>query len=150
MKKGVLFIFFAAMILAARSQVISYNLATIPDSIKKDAKVIVQSENQIFKIEDINDASLYVHKIYTVVNEDGKDELDFYVTTTKFISLSDAEIKVYDANGKQISKHKKKSCRYCFPFCFRQTKCSCFLHFMTKICGHTICRSNTSRNYLIA
>ena len=75
---------------------ISYNLATIPDSIKKDAKVIVQSENQIFKIEDINDASLYVHKVYTVVNEDGKDELDFYVTTTKFISLSDAEIKVYE------------------------------------------------------
>src|SRR6187402_1623911 len=108
MKKGVLFIFFAAMILASRGQVISYNLATIPDSIKKDAKVIVQSENKIFKIEDINDASLYVHKIYTVVNEDGKDELDFYVTTTKFISLSDAEIKVYDANGKQISKHKKK------------------------------------------
>jgi hypothetical protein len=37
-----------------------------------------------------------------------KEELDFVVTTTKFISLSDAELKVYDANGKQISKHKKK------------------------------------------
>jgi hypothetical protein len=108
MKKGVLLAFFASLILGARGQVISYNLATIPDSIKKDAKVIVQAENKIFTIEDINDASLHVHKIYTVVNEDGKDELDFYITTTKFKSLTDAELKVYDANGKQISKHKKK------------------------------------------
>ena len=33
-----LLIFFASMILAARGQVISYNLATIPDSIKKECK----------------------------------------------------------------------------------------------------------------
>jgi len=108
MKKPILFTFFTLLVLFVRSQTISYNLSAIPDSIKKDAKVIVQSENQIFTIEDINDATLYVHKIYTVVNEDGKDELDFFVTTSKFKSLSDAELKVYDANGKQISKHKKK------------------------------------------
>ena len=108
MKKGILFVFFATIVFCVSGQIISYNLSAIPDSIKKDAKVIVQSENQVFTIEDINDASLYVHKIYTVVNEDGKDQLNFFVTTTKFISLTDAELKVYDANGKQISKHKKK------------------------------------------
>src|SRR4030095_10428448 len=108
MKKPILFTFFTLLVLFVWSQTISYNLSAIPDSIKKDAKVIVQTENQIFTIEDINDATLYVHKIYTVVNEDGKDELDFFVTTSKFKSLSDAELKVYDANGKQISKHKKK------------------------------------------
>ena len=108
MKKTILFTFFILIVLSAWSQTISYNLSAIPDSIKKDAKVIVQSENQIFTIDDINDAHLYVHKIYTVVNEDGKDELDFVITTTKFISLTDAELKVYDANGKQLSKHKKK------------------------------------------
>src|SRR5258705_11994519 len=108
MKKIILSVFFISLVLSARNQVISYNLSAIPDSIKKGAKVIVQFENQVFTIEDINDASLYVHKIYTVVNEDGKDELDFFVTTTKFIILTDAELKVYDANGKQISKHKKK------------------------------------------
>ena len=108
MKKITLSIFFVSLVLSAWNQIISYNLSAIPDSVKKGAKVIVQFENQVFTIEDINDASLYVHKIYTVVNEDGKDELDFVVNTTKFISLSDAELKVYDANGKQISKHKKK------------------------------------------
>ena len=108
MKKGVLYIFFITMALTVRSQVISYNLSAVPDSIKKDARVIVQLEDQVFTIEDIDDASLRVHKIYTVVNEDGKDELDFYVSTSKFMSLTDADLKVYDANGRQISKHKKK------------------------------------------
>ena len=45
MKKGMLFIFCVSMILAAWGQIISYNLANIPDSIKKDANVITQIEN---------------------------------------------------------------------------------------------------------
>jgi len=91
-----------------KSQVVSYNLATIPDSIKKNAEVVVQFENKVFTIQDIDEATLYVRKIYTVVNEDGKDELDFFVATSKFKSLTDADLKVYDANGRLISKHKKK------------------------------------------
>lgn len=94
--------------LSSRCQMISYNLATVPDSIKKNADVVVQFENKIFTLQDIDEASLYVRKIYTVVNEDGKDALEFYVFTSKFTSLTDAELKVYDANGRQISKHKKK------------------------------------------
>lgn len=92
----------------AYAQVISFNLATVPDSIKKDADVVIQFENQLFTVEDIDKASLYVHKIYTVVDEDGDDELNFYVPTSKFRSLADAELKAYDANGKLISRVKKK------------------------------------------
>ncbi len=108
MKRIVAIGFYISLALSSRCQVISYNLATVPDSIKKTAGVVVQFENKIFTLQDIDEASLYVHKIYTVVNEDGKDALDFYVFTSKFTSLADAELKVYDANGRQISKHKKK------------------------------------------
>ena len=90
------------------SQTISYNLSAIPDSIKKNADVITQYENKVFTVEDINDATLRVKKIFTVVNEDGKDALEFYVYTSKFITLTDAELKVFDANGRQLSRHKKK------------------------------------------
>jgi hypothetical protein len=93
---------------AAWCQHISYNLASIPDSIKKNASVVIQYEQRIFTVEDIDKASLNVHRIYTVVNEDGDDELSFVVSTSKFRSLTDAEIKVYDANGRQVSRHKKK------------------------------------------
>ena len=90
------------------SQVVSYDLASVPDSIKKNAEVVVQFENKVFTVQDEGTASLYVRKIFTVVNEDGKDDLDFHVYTSKFTSLTDAELKVYDAHGKLISKHKKK------------------------------------------
>ena len=108
MKKIFVVGFGISLTAASWSQVISYNLSAVPDSIKKNAEVIVQSESKIFTLQDIDEASLHVHKIYTVANEDGKDALTFYVATSKFISLADAEIKVYDATGRQISRHKKK------------------------------------------
>ena len=108
MKRVIVIICFISLTLSSWCQVISYNLSSIPDSIKKNAEVIVQSESKIFTLQDIDEASLYVHKIYTVVDEDGKDALTFFVSTSKFISLTDADMKVYDAFGRLISKHKKK------------------------------------------
>src|SRR5512139_3770288 len=97
---------FAALV--SSGQLISYNLSGIPDSIKKDADVITQFETTIFTVEDIDDARLYVHSINTIVNEDGKEALDFHVFTSKFKTLGDAEIKLFDANGKLLSKYRKK------------------------------------------
>ncbi len=108
MKRVIIIAFCISFTLSSWCQVISYNLSAIPDSIKKNAEVIVQSESKIFTLQYIDEATLYVRKIYTVVNEDGKDALTFYVATSKFISLNDAEMKVYDANGRQLSRHKKK------------------------------------------
>ena len=108
MKRIIIIVFCISLTVASWCQLISYNLSAIPDSIKKNAEVIVQSETKIFTLQYIEEATLNVRKIYTVVNEDGKDALTFYVATSKFISLTDAEMKVYDANGRQLSKHKKK------------------------------------------
>ena len=108
MKKVIIIAFYLATVLGSEGQTISYNLATIPDSIKKNAGVIMQYENKVFTLQDIDEAFLYVRRVYTVANEYGKDALDFYVSTSKFINLLDADLKVYDAMGKLISKHKKK------------------------------------------
>lgn len=108
MKNILCLILCVSLSVALLCQTISYDLSAIPDSIKKNADVIVQLEKRVFSVEDIDRASLYVHKIYTVTNEDGKRELDFFVETSKFISLADAELKVFDATGRQVSKHKKK------------------------------------------
>lgn len=90
------------------AQNISYDTATIPATVKKGANVVKRYEEQVFTIADVDKASLAVHQIITVMNIKGKSELDFHQYTTKFISLDDAEIKVYDVNGKQISRYKKK------------------------------------------
>lgn len=101
-------ILYSSVCVAGLSQNISYDLAAVPDSLKKNANVVVQFENQVFTVSDIDNASLQVRSIYTVVNEDGKYALRFSEHTTKFIELNDVELKVYDAYGKLISKHKKK------------------------------------------
>jgi len=108
MKKLVVLSFYILLVSASKTQQISYDLSAVPDSIKKNADVVVQFENKIFTVQQIGEASLYVKKIFTAVNEDGKDELNFHVYTSKFESLTDADLKVYDSKGKLISKHKKK------------------------------------------
>jgi len=107
-KSGIYFISFLLLSFALKAQLISYNLSAVPETVKKNASVVKQFEEYVFTVDDIDKASLSVHTISTVVNEDGKDALDFHVYTSKFISLDDAEIKVYDANGKQTAKYKKK------------------------------------------
>ena len=92
----------------ANAQVISYNLATVPETVKKNASVIKRYENIVFEVTDIDRASLNVHKVLTVMNEEGKKALLFAEHTSKFETLEDAEVKVFDANGKQISKFRKK------------------------------------------
>ena len=70
--------------------------------------MITHLENIDLEVEDLDKVTFSVHKIFTVMNEDGKEYLFFNEYTSKYYSLDDAEIKVYDANGKQTGKYKKK------------------------------------------
>src|SRR5258705_1873509 len=85
-----------------------YDLKVVPEAIKNKASVIVHLESAQYEVENLEKASLSVHRIFTVVNEDGKKELFFSQGTSRYRSLEDVEIKVYDANGKQTGKYKKK------------------------------------------
>jgi hypothetical protein len=98
-------LFFATL---STAQTISYDLANVPEAVKKNASVIKQYENILFEVTDIDRASLSVHKILTVVNEEGKRALSFAEHSSKFVALEDAEVKVFDAKGKQINKFRKK------------------------------------------
>ena len=99
-------LFLCAKLLAANGQV--YNASSIPESLKKNASVIVHLDNTNVDIEDIDKATVTVHKIFTVLNDEAKDELMFNEYSNKYYSLDDAEIKVFDEKGKQTAKYKKK------------------------------------------
>ncbi|NTS42453.1 DUF3857 domain-containing protein [Flavisolibacter sp. BT320] len=107
MKKYMLFLlaFYAA---SAVAQPVVYNAALIPAALKKGASVIVHDETINLEVSDLDDARLKVRKIFTVINEDGKESLLFNEYSTKFLVLDEAEIKVYDSQGKLVEKHKKK------------------------------------------
>lgn len=61
-----------------------------------------------FEVESLEKATLKVHQVYTVVNDEGRDALLFSAHSTKYCSLDQAEIRVYDGNGRQVDKFKKK------------------------------------------
>ena len=74
----------------------------------KNASVIKNEENILLEITAIDRFTYTVHKVETILSEKGKDELDFVQYTNKYISLENAEIKVFDVWGKQVTKFSKK------------------------------------------
>jgi hypothetical protein len=82
--------------------------ANIPASLKVNAHSIKREEKINFEVNDIDEAKLSVHQVITVLDAQGEDELYFYEYSTAFRKLNDAEIKVYDANGKFVNKYKLK------------------------------------------
>lgn len=85
-----------------------WGIIGLPDSLKRKADVIKRSEEINLEIDDVDQAVLNVHRILTVMSERGKDALLFYQHSSKAVLLSDADIRVYDANGRQLGHYKKK------------------------------------------
>ncbi len=90
------------------SQVNIYSALTIPDSLKKNADVVVREEIIKFTIKDFNSAKYDVHQVITILNEQGKRYLNFNEFSYEFRMLDNAEIKVYDALGVKKSTVSKK------------------------------------------
>src|SRR5687767_4002101 len=107
MKKLILAVSCLAFVVT-KAQPTFLDLIKIPDSIKKNASVIKQYENIVFEVIDLDRATVEVQQIFTIMSEEGKNALVFNEYTSKFITLEEAEIKVYDAFGKVLNKYKKK------------------------------------------
>lgn len=96
---------------AGKAQVTSYAASDIPETLKKNASVIKRYENIFFEVTDIDRAYLKSHVVYTILNANGARALQWSRYSYKYNVLVDAEIKVYDAAGKQVNKYKKKDLR---------------------------------------
>jgi len=103
---GALFALLASLPVSA--QLPSYDVASIPDSVKKDANVIKRYENTVFEVTAIDRASIKSHEVYTLMTDKYQGALHYIEYTSKFRTLEDVEIRVYDAKGKQVNKYRKK------------------------------------------
>jgi Domain of Unknown Function with PDB structure (DUF3857) len=108
MKKVNSLLLLIVVALQINAQTNIYSAFTIPDSLKKDADVVLREEYIKFTLKDINSAKHEVHKVYTILNEGGKELLNFTDFSSKFHVLDDAEIKVYDAFGIKKNTYSKK------------------------------------------
>ena len=103
---SILFLFFSFF--CAKAQKWQYSLDSVPDSLKKNADVIVHLDHSELKVESPEKATLSNHRIYTILSEEGKADLFFSESSSRYVLLEEVEIKVFDQNGKQIQKYKKK------------------------------------------
>lgn len=85
-----------------------YAAALIPDSLKKDARVVVRLDETVFQIKSPGKASLHEHMVYTILNESGASWAAYRSHYNKFIDINSITATLYDANGKEIKKVKKK------------------------------------------
>jgi len=115
MKKLNATLFLLLIAFCSRAQLNIYSALNIPDSLKKDADVVVREDIIKFTIKDLNSARYDVHQVVTILNEQGKRYLNFSEFSYEFRVLDDAEIKVYDAFGVKkntISKKEMTSLNY--------------------------------------
>lgn len=108
MKKLLIIIFFTCVAFYSHAQLNIYSALTIPDSLKKDADMVMREENIKLTVKDKNTAWYEVHQVFTVMNEQAKKHLTFVQFSDKFHVLDDAEIKVYDLMGNRKNTWSKK------------------------------------------
>jgi len=92
----------------------NWDVASIPESMKKGANVVEREESQVLDIKSINKAYFRSHEVYTILNENGKDRLRIVEVTDPFHSLEDISVKLYDSTGKLLKKYNKKDMQYFF------------------------------------
>lgn len=78
MKKLNITLFLLLVVFYSHAQLNIYSALTIPDSLKKDADMVIREENIKLYIKDKSMARYEVHKVFTVMNEQAKGALFFY------------------------------------------------------------------------
>jgi Domain of Unknown Function with PDB structure (DUF3857)/Transglutaminase-like superfamily len=90
------------------SQQTNLDVKFIPDSLLKNAHSVMREETDNFELYDVDAAKLTVHQVVTVLDAEGKSELDFEIASSAFERLDDAEIKVFDAHGLPVNRYRLK------------------------------------------
>lgn len=84
-----------------------YDVALIPEALKKNAHSVKREERISLEIKAADKAYEKVHKVITVLSEAGKEVLLFYISTDKFISLEEVELELYNSKGKSLHKYSR-------------------------------------------
>ncbi|HLO82707.1 MAG TPA: transglutaminase family protein [Chitinophagaceae bacterium] len=85
-----------------------YRADKINDSLIKNANAVRRLDATEIEVIGSDKAVIKFHEIVTIMNEKSANELNFSFFTDKFHILEEAELKLFDAEGKQIERHTRK------------------------------------------
>ena len=86
----------------------SYNVALIPDSLKENADAVKRMEQLWVEVKSPSKAIIYHKYAITILNEEGFRHSYYSDDYDKLHSLSDITGHLYDAEGNELKKVKKK------------------------------------------
>jgi len=104
--KNSLFLFLFIMPAGLLAQ--SYNVLLIPDSLRKNADVVVRTDEYIMEIKSPGKAIVKEKHAYTILNETAAKYAGYVSRYDKFTSINYINAVLYDAMGKEIKHVKKK------------------------------------------
>lgn len=107
MRKYVCVIIVTIICCTSSAQQHKFSVSLIPEALKKNTHSVKREERIEFNVKAIDRASYTVHRVITILDEGGKEELEFVQYADKFHSLEDASIHVLDANGVTIKKYDR-------------------------------------------
>lgn len=99
---------FSCLNLASYLYAQEYAVLLLPDSITKNANVVVRNHEETIEIKSPGKAIYKNHYVFTILNEAGSKYADFVSSYDKFISIESITGTLYDAYGKKIKTVKKK------------------------------------------
>jgi Domain of Unknown Function with PDB structure (DUF3857) len=85
----------------------NYNVSNIPEDLKRNANSIIRSDKTIINIPKQNKIIYTRHKAITVLNKAGDKHVDAFVGYDKSRKIKKLQAVIYDADGKEIEKHKR-------------------------------------------
>jgi hypothetical protein len=85
-----------------------YAISKIPLSLIKGANAVLRLEEMRFEIRSTKEAVLINHYVITILNENGDKWAEFVEYYDKHRQVESVEGVLYDANGKQLKRIKKK------------------------------------------
>jgi hypothetical protein len=86
----------------------TYNVALIPDSLKKGARAVMREEEYILEIKSPEKAIEKERHVFTILNENADNIGGYSSWYGKFTSINWIDGLLYDANGKEVKHVKKK------------------------------------------
>jgi len=86
----------------------AYNVLLIPDSLKKNADMVVRTDELVMEIKSPGKATLKEKHAYSILNEAAAKYAGYDSRYDKFTSINYINATLYDALGKEIKHVKKK------------------------------------------
>ncbi|MBL0056780.1 MAG: DUF3857 domain-containing protein [Chitinophagaceae bacterium] len=108
MKKISSFMLVFSLVQALNGQVLPYAVSLIPPELKVNARSVVRLENIRFELRSVSKASLKIHSVVTYLAGGETMKTAFQEYTDRFRALGEVSIKIYDAEGKPVSRYEKK------------------------------------------